>query len=186
MNTWKCSMLSASIVALSAGSATAAPAVVLDYLNLRSGPDYSYSVIAIIPAGWMVDAGSCVPGWCQANVNGITGYVDANYLGFVQAPVTAYGATPYYWTYGPYDGRYTYLSYPYRDYYGLRYYPNYSYFYGYNGGPDAGPFASAYAEASDRMTVDRRQTNRPRHTPVTKNGGTAGPNVTSPASQLVH
>jgi uncharacterized protein YraI len=72
MNTWKCSMLSATIVALSTGWTAAAPAVVLDYLNLRSGPDYSYSVIAIVPASWTVDAGGCVLGWCQANFNSIT------------------------------------------------------------------------------------------------------------------
>ena len=78
MNRWKCSMLSVTIVALSTGWAAAAPAVVLDYLNLRSGPDYYYSVIEIIPVGWMVDVRGCAPGWCQANVNGITGYVDAN------------------------------------------------------------------------------------------------------------
>jgi uncharacterized protein YraI len=45
MNTWKCSMLSASIVALSTGWAAAAPAVVLDYLNLRVGPGYEYGII---------------------------------------------------------------------------------------------------------------------------------------------
>jgi hypothetical protein len=106
----------------------------------------------------MVNAGGCVPGWCQANVNGIIGYVDANYLEFVQAPMTAYGAVPYYWTYGHYDGRYAYWTHPYRDYYGLRYYPNSN--YGYYGGPDADPLASAYAEAPDGMTVGRRQTNR--------------------------
>jgi uncharacterized protein YraI len=168
MNTWKCSMLSATIVALSTGWAAAAPAVVLDYLNLRSGPGYYYNVIEIIPAGWMVEVGGCVPGWCQANINGITGYVDANYLSFAQAPVTVYATPRYYWTYGPYYGRYTYWAYPYRDYYSLQYEPNYSYFYGYHGMPDPSPFANAYAEAPDGMTVDRRQTNRSRHTPVAK------------------
>ena len=48
MNTWKCSMLSASIVALSTGWAAAAPAVVLDYLNLRVGPGYEYGIIEVI------------------------------------------------------------------------------------------------------------------------------------------
>jgi hypothetical protein len=38
MNTWKCSLLSTSIVVLSTGWAAAGPAVVLDYLNLRAGP----------------------------------------------------------------------------------------------------------------------------------------------------
>jgi hypothetical protein len=179
MNKYKCAMLSVAIVALSTGWAVAAPAVALDYLNLRSGPGYNYSVIEIIPAGWMVDAGGCVPGWCQAKVNGITGYVDANYL----APVTAYGAAPYYWTYGLFDGNYAYWTSPYRDYYGLQHDQNYPYLYGYYGGPDLSRFAGAYAEAPGGMTVDRRQTNRPRHTPVAKNAGTMGPNGAGPASR---
>jgi len=170
-------MLSATIVALSTGWAAAAPAVVLDYLNLRSGPGYNYSIIEIIPAGRMVDVGGCVPGWCQANVSGIAGYVDANYL----ALVTAYGAPPYYWAYGPYNGNYTYWTYPYRDYYALRYDQNYPYFYGYYGGP--GAFAGAYAEVPDGLAVDRRQTNRPGHPPVAKNGGPMAPNVARPASR---
>jgi len=180
MHTLKCSVLSASIVALSTGWAAAAPAVVLDFLNLRSGPGYDYGVIEIIPVGLVVDAGGCVPGWCQVNVNGIIGYVDASYLSFAQAPVTTYGAPPY-WTYGPYDGRYTYWTRPYRDYYGLRYDPNYAYFPGYYGGADPDPLASAYAAAPDEgVIVDRRRTNRVRHTAVAKSGGPAAPNVTSP------
>jgi hypothetical protein len=38
MSTFKSCTLSAGIVALSTGWAAAAPAVVLDYLNLRVGP----------------------------------------------------------------------------------------------------------------------------------------------------
>jgi uncharacterized protein YraI len=95
MNTWKCSLLSASIAALSTGWAAAGPAVVLDYLNLRLGPGYNYAVIAVIPAGWPVDAGGCAAGWCQVTVRGIAGYVDANYLGVAPTPVIAYTAPPY-------------------------------------------------------------------------------------------
>jgi uncharacterized protein YraI len=80
MNTLKCSLLSASILALSTGWAAAAPAVVLDWLNLRAGPGFDNYIISIIPAGWIIEAGGCSQGWCAVNVNGIPGYVDANYL----------------------------------------------------------------------------------------------------------
>jgi uncharacterized protein YraI len=106
MNTCKCSILSVSIIALSTGWAAAAPAVVLDYLNLRVGAGYDYAVIEVIPVGWIVDAGSCGDGWCQINVAGTAGYVDANYLGGARPPVIAYGVSAYYWPYGLYDRRY--------------------------------------------------------------------------------
>ena len=48
MNTFKCFTLSAGIVALSTGWAAAAPAVVLDYLNLRLGPGYDFDIIEVI------------------------------------------------------------------------------------------------------------------------------------------
>jgi uncharacterized protein YraI len=153
MNTWKCSMLSASMLALSTGWVAAAPAVVLDYLNLRFGPGYDYYIIEVIPAGWIVNAGGCADGWCQVSVNGIPGYVDANYLG-VPAP-------PYYWA------NWTY--------------PNYAYYYGYYGDPYAGPFADAYAEGRDAdLKVGRKLADRARRTAVAKNSGTAAPHVAKP------
>jgi uncharacterized protein YraI len=180
MNTWKCSMLSASFVALSTGWAAAAPAVVLDYLNLRVGPGYDYGIIEVIPAGWIIDAGACVDGWCQANVNGLAGYVDANYLGTARPPAIAYGAPRYYWPYGQYDGRYTYWTYPYR----ASYDPNYAYYDGYyDGSPSAGAFAGAYAEERDAGTRgDRRPTGRIKPAAVAKNKVTAPPHVAKLAS----
>jgi hypothetical protein len=59
MNTFKCSLLSASFVALSTGWAAAAPAVVLDYLNLRYAPGYDQYIIEVIPPGWIVNTGAC-------------------------------------------------------------------------------------------------------------------------------
>ena len=183
MNTWKCSMLSASIVALSTGWAAAAPAVVLDYLNLRVGPGYEYGIIEVIPAGWTINAGACVDGWCQVNVNGIAGYVDANYLGVARAPTIAYGAPPAYWSYGPYAGRYTYGTYPYRGYYGAQYDPNYVYSDGYYDDPPfPGAFANAYAQERDAgVRVDRRPADRIGRTAVAKSKGTATPHVAKPA-----
>jgi uncharacterized protein YraI len=153
MNTWKCSMLSAGILALSTGWAAAAPAIVLDYLNLRYGPGYDAYIIEVIPAGWIVDAGGCADGWCQVSVNGVPGYVDANYLG-VPAP-------PFYWA------NWTY--------------PNYAYYYGYYGSPYFA--GDAYAEGRDSdIKAARRLTDRARRAVVAKNAGTAPHHVTKLAS----
>jgi len=184
MNTLKCSMLSATIVALSTGWAAAAPAVVLDYLNLRVGPGYGYGIIEVIPTGWIVDAGACGDGWCQVNVDGIAGYVDANYLGIARPPAIAYGPPPYYWSRGAYDGRYTYSTYPYRGYFGAPYDPNYAYD-GYDDGSlPPGTLAGAYAQARDAGTrIDRRLTAPVRSTAVAKNKATPhGAKVASSAS----
>ena len=182
MNTLKCSMVSATIVALSTGWAAAAPAVVLDYLNLRVGPGYGYGIIEVIPSGWIVDAGACGDGWCQVNVDGFAGYVDANYLGIARPPVIAYGPPPYYWSRGPYDGRYTYSTYPYRGYSGPRYDPNYAYDDGYDDDPlSPGTFAGAYAQQRDAgMRIDRRATAPVRSTAVAKSKAT--PHVAKVAS----
>jgi len=156
---WKSAALGASLVVLSAGWALAAPAIVLDYLNLRAGPGYNYAVIEIIPAGWMVEAGGCADGWCQVNDNGIAGYVDANYLGAPPPPALAYGS-PYYWPYGPYDSR-SYGTYSYGAYDSLRDEPAYTYYYRNYGAPYFGSVAGAYGEARDAdTTLNRKRTDR--------------------------
>jgi hypothetical protein len=48
MNTGKCLLLSAGIVALSTGWAAAAPAVARDFLSLRSGPSFKFRVVEVI------------------------------------------------------------------------------------------------------------------------------------------
>jgi uncharacterized protein YraI len=150
---WKSAALGASLVVLSAGSAVAAPAIVLDYLNLRVGPGYNYAVIEIIPAGWMVEAGGCADGWCQINDNGIAGYVDANYLG-APPPATASGS-PY-----SYDNR-SYWTYSYGAYDSLRDEPTYTYYDRYYGAPYFGSVAGAYRAARDAdTTLNRRRTDR--------------------------
>jgi len=174
MNTWKCSVLSAGIMALSTGWAAAAPAVVLDFLNLRVGLGYGYGIIEVIPSGWIVDAGACAEGWCQVNVDGIAGYVDANYLGIARPPAIASEPLPYYWSQGTYDRRYTYSTYPYSGYSGARYDPNYAYHDGYDDDSlPPGTFAGAYAQERDaRMRIDRRPTAPVRSTAVAKNKAT--------------
>jgi hypothetical protein len=184
MNAWKSAALSATIVALSSGWAAAAPAVVLEYLNLRVGPGYGFGIIAVIPGGWVVDAGACGDGWCQVNAGGMIGYVDATYLGIAQPPAIAYGPRPYYWSRGPYDGRYAYSTFPYAGYPGAGYDPNYAYLHGYDDDPlSAGSFASAYAhERNTGIRVDRRVAAPVKSTAVAKSKATPHANVTSSAS----
>jgi uncharacterized protein YraI len=154
MNPLKCSMLSASILALSTGWAGAAPAIVLDYLNLRFAPGYDAYIIEVIPAGWIVDAGGCFDGWCQVSVDGVPGFVDANYLG-VPAPVYSWAS----WAY-----------------------PNYAYYYGYGnyGDPYLGP---GYAKARvEDLKAARKLVDHSKHTAIAKNGGAVPPRVTKPAT----
>jgi uncharacterized protein YraI len=157
MNTLKCSLLSASFVALSAGWAAAAPAVVLDYLNLRYAPGYDQYIIEVIPPGWIVNTGACADGWCQVNVNGVLGFVDSDYLG---APA------PGYW-----------------PWYGYAYgwsYPSYAYSYGYGGGPYVGPYGGVFAQGRDEdLKAARAQVDRARPTAVAKGHGM----VTPPAAK---
>jgi hypothetical protein len=148
--------MSVSFLALSTGWAVAAPAVVLDYLNLRAGPGYDNYIIEVIPAGWIINAGGCADGWCQVNVNGILGYVDSDYLG-VPTPV-------YYWS--------TWA------------YPNYAYYYGYypapyvgaapyaGAAPYVGPYGGAFAQGRDAdLKVARKLTDHAKPKAVAKNKG---------------
>jgi uncharacterized protein YraI len=170
MNSFKCFTLSAGIVALSTGWAAAAPAVVLDYLNLRVGPGYDFYIIEVLPVGWIVNAGGCADGWCVVNVNGVVGYVDANYLG---VPVP-----PYAWSNG-----YAYWS-----------YPNYAYYYGYAGAPYAGapyagapyvdPYAGAFAQGRDAdMAAGRKLADRANYKALPKNGGNLPLRAARPAGE---
>jgi uncharacterized protein YraI len=157
MNTLKCSLLSASFVALSTAWAAAAPAVVLDYLNLRYAPGYDQYIIEVIPPGWIVNTGACADGWCQVNVNGVLGFVDSDYLG---APA------PGYWPWYGYAYGWTY--------------PSYSYSYGYGGGPYVGPYGGVYAQGRDEdLKAARAQVDRARPAAIAKGNGT----VTPPAAK---
>jgi uncharacterized protein YraI len=119
MNTGKCLLLSAGIVALSTGWAAAAPAVVLDFLYLHSGPGFNFRAVDVIPPGGLVNARNCSVGWCQVNINGVIGYVDSRYLDFSAPPPIAYAVPSYYWPYGAYSALYSYWSNPYGYYYRL-------------------------------------------------------------------
>jgi len=65
------------LLALSAASAVAAPALAVNNVNLRQGPGTNYAVILTIPGGSNVDVGSCGGEWCQVTFQGRHGYAIA-------------------------------------------------------------------------------------------------------------
>jgi uncharacterized protein YraI len=170
MRKWKSLALSVGILALSTGWAGAAPVVVLDYLNLRVGPGFDYSVIEVIPVGWVIEAGGCQRGWCQVNVNGIVGYADATYLSGARAPAV-YGVP---WPYGVYDRRYADWTYPTRDYF----------YYGYASEPYPDAFADAYAGGGAvGLRADRRRSGPDRRATAAKAKGAPRPTKLAEAPQ---
>jgi hypothetical protein len=73
--------LTASLVALSAAGAIAAPGVVNTTVNLRQGPATTAPILAKIPGGSPVDVTGCSGEWCQVGFAGKAGYVIATALG---------------------------------------------------------------------------------------------------------
>jgi uncharacterized protein YraI len=108
-------MASAGMLALSTGFAAAAPAVVQNDLNLRSGPGIDFAVIAAMPAGTMVNVIGCEAGWCRVALGDTVGFASRGFLG-LGGPVAAVPASGSYGVY--HEGR----SYGYR--------PGYAYGHG--------------------------------------------------------
>src|ERR1700684_4347845 len=65
------------LLALSAASAAAAPALAINNVNLRQGPGTTYTVIMTIPGGSNVDVSGCNGQWCQVTFQGQNGYAIA-------------------------------------------------------------------------------------------------------------
>src|SRR5579864_5887613 len=65
------------LLALSAASAAAAPALAVNNVNLRQGPGTTYVVIMTIPGGSNVDVTTCSGQWCQVTFQGQHGYAIA-------------------------------------------------------------------------------------------------------------
>ncbi len=65
------------LLALSAASAAAAPALATNNVNLRQGPGTTYTVIMTIPGGSNVDVSGCSGQWCQVTFQGQNGYAIA-------------------------------------------------------------------------------------------------------------
>ncbi len=111
-------LAAASVLALSAGAASAAPATAESALNMRAGPGTQYEVVATIPGGATVDVAGCTGSWCQVSFNGESGFASRSYLEMAEggavtvAPGYAYQDTPYYddydygYDYGPSVGFY--------------------------------------------------------------------------------
>ena len=69
-----------ALIALSATSAIATPAYVTSTVNLRSGPGTGYEILAKIPGSALVDATSCINGWCEVAWQGRNGFAIATAL----------------------------------------------------------------------------------------------------------
>src|SRR5580704_328460 len=86
----------AMLLALSAASATAAPALAVNNVNLRQGPGTTYTVIMTIPGGSNVDVSGCSE-WCQVTFQGQHGYAIATSFdqgGGAPPPAAAAGPPP--------------------------------------------------------------------------------------------
>ena len=115
-------LAAASALLLSAGAASAAPAVVEASVNLRAGPGTQYPVVGAIPGGATVDVAGCTESWCRVNFAGETGFANRRYLALASAaaPVGVAVAPGYVYDDTP--------AYAYDDYYD----------YGYDYGPGVG------------------------------------------------
>ena len=93
MTPTKPTLFALGILLLAGGSISAAPAVVMEDVNLRAGPGYQHAVVDVIPSGVTVNAGRCGGGWCQVNYAGRRGFARSGYLSFGnvadQAPLAA-------------------------------------------------------------------------------------------------
>ena len=121
-------LAAASALLLSAGAASAAPAVAEAAVNLRAGPGTQYPVIGSIPSGATVDIAGCTGSWCQVDFAGETGFANRRYLAMAgeAGPAAGVATVPGY----VYDDT---PAYAYDD----------SYDYGYAYGPSFGVFVGA-------------------------------------------
>ena len=72
--------LAAGLLLISAGAASAAPALVTGDLNLRSGPGTNFRVITVLPGGATVNVVDCGGGWCRVAWRGGDGFASRSYL----------------------------------------------------------------------------------------------------------
>jgi uncharacterized protein YraI len=92
----------AGFLLLSTSLAAAAPARVVTDLNVRSGEGTGYPVIAVMPAGAVVDVTGCGDGWCF--VRDYDGFASASYLdigsaAYVTPPPVVVSPRYYAWSY---------------------------------------------------------------------------------------
>src|SRR5205085_7848179 len=79
-------LTAASVLVLSAGIASAAPAVTKSAAIVRAGPGPQYQVVGRLPPRVAVDVQSCNRGWCEVAWNGADGFVNAAVLAMAGGP----------------------------------------------------------------------------------------------------
>ncbi len=78
---FKAGALSVLTLLLSAGLASAAPAVIsATSLNLRAGPGAEHRIVANMPRGARVEIVNCGPDWCRLRFRGFSGFALATHL----------------------------------------------------------------------------------------------------------
>jgi len=82
-------MIGAGFVLLTAGAASANPAVAENELNMRIGPGPQYPIIISMPRGANARAWNCDGAWCQVSWNGHSGFASQRYLDITLYPPTA-------------------------------------------------------------------------------------------------
>lgn len=75
-----------SALVLSAGVASATPAITKSTVTMRAGPGPQYQIVARVPARVAVDVEGCNTGWCAVSWNGADGYVNAGALRMAGGP----------------------------------------------------------------------------------------------------
>jgi uncharacterized protein YraI len=78
--TSKIAAIAGTILALSIGSAMAAPGYATGNVNVRTGPGTGYTKVDTLSRGEQVQIGQCQGGWCYVSHSGPDGWVSANYL----------------------------------------------------------------------------------------------------------
>src|SRR5882672_9770996 len=143
----------AALVALSTGSAAAAPAVVEAGIDLRSGPGTQFAVVTVIPPGATVDVRGCDGRWCRVSFAGVVGFADRGYLRLAGP----FGAPAYGPAYAAYERPYAFDD-DYAEYH-AGYAPAYGYGYAgdyaYYDGGYYGPRASVGVAARERTFAER-------------------------------
>jgi uncharacterized protein YraI len=99
-------LAAASALVLSAGVASATPAITKSTVTMRAGPGPQYPIVARLPARVAVDVEGCNSGWCEVNWNGADGYVNAGALRMAGAPGPVVASPGYYYDEEPDYGVY--------------------------------------------------------------------------------
>lgn len=90
-------LAAASALVLSAGIASAAPAITKSAATLRAGPGPQYQALGRLPARAAVDVAGCHGGWCEVAWNGAGGFVNAGALAMAGTPGPVVSSPGYYY-----------------------------------------------------------------------------------------